>query len=622
MDLWHLLIGRPLKTSEAQHEEISATEGLSALSLDALTSVAYGPEAIVVVLATAGASGLRLMLPVTIAIVGLLVLLVLSYTQVIDAYPGGGGAYTVSRENLGAGASQLAAAALIVDYTLTVAVSVAAGVASLTSAFPALLPLTLPLDLGVLAVITGLNLRGVGESARAFLLPTAVFILGILAVVAVGWVHPLGPRPAPPTAALPAALAPVGLLLVLKAFSAGCSALTGVEAIANGVPLFREPRVARAKQTEIMLGVLLAVMLLGLAGLVARFHAVPSARETVLSEVMAAAVGRSWLYYVTSLATTAALALAANTSFGGLPVLASLLARADYLPHVFAIRGDRLVFQHGIWVLALLAAALMVFARGNTNALIPLFAIGVFTGFTLSQTGMVAHWLRTRGPLWSARAALNGLGALASGTATAVFLLTKFAEGAWIVVVAVPLIIALFHAVARYYRRVRGYLQLPGPPGPPRPPRTLVIVPVAALDRLAVQAIATAQAMGDEVVAVSVQFADEPESALEAQWERWNPGVRLVVLRSQYNSIVRPLLRFIRALGQEPGRRVAVLIPEVAPSRWWQHLLHNQLGLILAAGLRARTNVVVGMLPFHPDLEAGGDAEAAGPPPAGSNAGA
>lgn len=605
MDLWHLLIGRPLKHSEAQHEEISATEGLSALSLDALTSVAYGPEAIVVVLATAGTAALHLMLPITIAIVGLLVLLVLSYTQVIDAYPGGGGAYTVARENLGAGASQVAAAALIVDYTLTVAVSVAAGVASLTSAFPALLHLTVPLDLAVLAVITALNLRGVGESARAFLLPTAVFILGILTVVAVGWIHPLGVRPPAPAAPdLPAVLAPIGLLLVLKAFSAGCSALTGVEAIANGVPLFREPRVARAKQTELMLGVLLAVMLLGLAGLVARFHAGPSPRETVLSEVMAAAVGRSWIYYVTSVATTVALALAANTSFGGLPVLASLLARSDYLPHVFAIRGDRLVFQHGIWVLALLSAGLLVFARGNTNALIPLFAIGVFTGFTLSQTGLVVHWLKSRGRLWRARAALNGLGAIASGTATAVFLLTKFLEGAWIVVVAVPLILVLFHAIARYYRRVRSYLQLPGPPGPPRPPHTLVIVPVAGLDRLAVQAVATAQAMGDEVVAVSVQFADEPESSLQEQWARWNPGVRLVVLRSQYMSIVRPLLRFIRAVEQEPGRRVAVLIPEVAPSRWWQHLLHNQLGLILAAGLRARSNVVVGILPFHPDLEA------------------
>jgi amino acid transporter len=601
MDLWHLLVGRPLKTSEAQHEEIDAPEGLAALSLDALTSVAYGPEAIVVVLAAAGAAALPLILPVTFAIVGLLALLVLSYSQVIDAYPQGGGAYTVSRENLGRGASLLAAASLIVDYTLTVAVSVAAGVAALTSAFPALLPWTVPLCLGILALITVLNLRGVGEGARAFLLPTAVFILGILAVIAVGLIHPALRPPrvlaAPPMATLAAT---VGALLLLKAFAAGCSALTGVEAIANGVPLFREPRVERAKHTEWSLGVLLGVMLLGLAVLTARYHIGPRSGVTVLSQVMVAAVGRSWLYYVASLATTTALTLAANTSFGGLPVLASLLARDDYLPHVFAVRGDRLVFQYGIWALAVMAAGLLILAGGNTNALIPLFAIGVFIGFTLAQSGLVVHWWRQRPPLWWARAGLNALGASATGAATLIFLWAKFREGAWIVVVAIPLLILLFRRIAAYYHWLHLRLALSQPPQTPAASPVLVVVPVAHLDRLALEALSTALSLGSEVVAVHVRFAGEPDPGLEEAWSRWNPGVRLITLQSQYHSVVRPLLRFIRSVHERAQGRVLVLIPEVSPRNWWEQVLHNQFGLILAAGLRSRADVVVGLLPYRP----------------------
>ena len=597
MDLWHMLIGRPLKRSEAGKEEISAPEGLAALSLDALTSVAYGPEAIVVVLAVAGTAALPLIVPVTIAIVALLAILVLSYTQVIDAYPNGGGAYTVSRENLGRGWCQLAGASLIVDYTLTVAVSVAAGVASLTSAFPALLPLTVPLDLAVLAVITILNLRGVAESARAFLLPTAVFIFGVLAVIAVGWIAPATPAPAP--LPLPPLAGIVGVVLLLKAFAAGCSALTGVEAIANGVPLFKEPRVARAKQTEWMLGILLGVMLLGLALLAARYHVGPRADQTVLSQVMVATVGRGWLYYTTAVATTVALALAANTSYGGLPVLASLLARDNYLPHIFSVRGDRLVFQHGIWVLTLMAAALLVVARGNTNALIPLFAIGVFIGFTLSQAGLVVHWWRTRPPRWWLRSLINALGCTATGVATAVFLFAKFAEGAWVVAVAIPVFILLFRRIHGYYERMERSLTIPGLPPAPRRERTLVIVPVSGLNRLTVRSLGYAQSLGDEVVAVHVAFSGEPEGSLERDWEAWRPGVRLVVLRSQYHSIVRPLLRFIRSVDDRTNEQIVVLIPEVSPGRWWENLLHNQMGLMLAASLRAQGNVMVGIVPFR-----------------------
>ncbi len=357
-------------------------EGLSALSLDALTSVAYGPEAIIVVLALAGAGALHLVLPVTVAIVVLLAILVASYRQVIEAYPGGGGAYAVSRDNFGPRAGLVAGAALVVDYTLTVAVSIAAGTQALTSAFPGLTPATVPICLVVLAVITVLNLRGLGDAARAFLLPTMVFIVGLLAIIVIGLIHPLALHaPQPGHSLVPArALEPVSILLILKAFSAGCSALTGVEAIANGVPLFKRPRVRRAKRTELLLGVILGAMLLGLAVLARRWQIGPRSNQTVLSQIMAMAVGRHWAYYIVSLTITLVLSLAANTSFGGLPILASLLSEHHYLPHLFSLRDDRQVFSYGVWALAALSAALLVAVAGNTLSLIPLFAIGVFTG--------------------------------------------------------------------------------------------------------------------------------------------------------------------------------------------------------------------------------------------------
>ncbi len=600
---WRVLIGRPLKSSEARHGEITPLEGLPALSLDALTSVAYGPEAIVLVLGTAGVAALHLVLPITITIVALLALLVISYRQVIDGYPHGGGAYAVSRANLGKGASQVAAASLVVDYTLTVAVSIAAGIASLTSAFPALAHQTVPLCLAELAVLTVLNLRGLGETARAFLLPTVVFIVGLLAVIAIGMIHPLDPNLAQPGhSLLPTVnLAPVGVLLVLKAFSAGCSALTGVEAIANGVPLFRPPRQARAKQTELLLGVLLGVMLLGLAVLVRKFHVGPRSGQTVLSQVMAYSVGRGWAYYIVSLSITVVLGLAANTSFGGLPVLASLLARDNYLPHAFALRGDRLVFSKGIWALSIAAAALLVVVRGNTNTLIPLFAIGVFIGFTLAQTGMVVHWRAARPPGWRRRAALNGIGAVVTALATMVFLISKFTEGAWVVVVVVPLLIVLFHRIRAYYAMLGGVLGIGSIPPAPRTGRVLVIVPVSGVTRLTSYVISEALSIGDDVIALAVLFSDEAErqAELEREWNEWACGVRLVTLRSQYHSVARPIVRFLDAFENREGEydHIIVLIPVIRPTKWWQRALHNQMDLVLSAALLDRPELAVARLP-------------------------
>lgn len=598
MSIWRFLVGPPLKQRQAEREAISAPEGLAALSLDALTSVAYGPQAILVVLVVGGTAALTYVVPVTMAIVALLAVLVLSYIQVIDAYPGGGGAYTVSRENLGHGASLLAGASLIVDYTLTVAVSIAAGVGALTSAVPDLAPYTVGIALTMLAVITVLNLRGVGESARAFLLPTFLFIVGLLGIIVAGWLRPAASAAvsAPPVVH---ALEPLGALLLLRAFAAGCSALTGVEAIANGVPLFREPSAVRAKWTEVMLGVILGLMLLGLAGLAARFHVAPQSTQTVLSQIMTASVGRGPVYYVVALSITMVLGLAANTSFGGLPVLASLLASDNYLPHVFAVRGDRHVFQYGIWVLALGAAALILAVGGNTDALIPMYAIGVFTGFTLSQTGMVVHWWRTRPARWQLRSALNALGAVATGVSTVVFVLSKFTAGAWVVVVVVPLLILLLRRVHRYYGFVREELGIGETPEPLTPRKTLVIVPIRGLSRLTSQALSDALSFGQNVVAVSVLFDDASVTQLEADWERWQPGVRLVTLRSQYHSVVRPILRFVNSVEVRSNDRVMILIPEIVPEHWFQGFLHNQMSIILAAALRNRENVVVGMMPMH-----------------------
>jgi amino acid transporter len=602
--LWRVLVGPPLRARDLSREQITPVEGLPALSLDALTSVAYGPEAIIAVLAVAGAGALHMVLPITIAIVALLAILVFSYRQVIDAYPGGGGAYAVSRANLGPGASLLAAASLVVDYTLTVAVSIAAGVASLASAFPGLSSATVPICLIILAVVTLLNLRGLGAAARAFLLPTMLFIIGLLTIIAIGLIHPLALHAAQPgRSLLPArALEAVSVLLVLKAFSAGCSALTGVEAIANGVPLFKQPRQARAKRTELLLGGILGAMLLGLAVLAERWHIGPRSGQTVLSQVIATAAGRGWAYYAMSLTITVVLALAANTSFGGLPVLTSLLARDNYLPHLFALRDDRQVFASGIWTLAVMSGALLVAVGGDTLRLIPLYAIGVFTGFTLSQTGLVVHWRRTRPPRWWHRAVINGAGAVVTAMATAIFLVTKFTAGAWVVVLAVPAFIILFTRIHHYYQRAGQALGLDSIPDKPWVEPAVVVVPVAGVSRLAQRAISEALSISEQVIAVTVVTDDTCQDAdrdrdLQEEWARWNPGPPLRVLHTEYASITGPILAFLDQLRERRAEQIVVLIPVAIPDRLRYRFLHDHLDLILSAALRNRPDIVTARVP-------------------------
>ncbi len=591
----------PREQDEERHR-LTAFEGLAALSLDALSSVAYGPEAIVVVLAAAGTVGLAYTLPVTIAIVVLLAVLVISYRQVIAAFPGGGGAYAVAGRHLGRQPSLIAAASLIVDYVLNAAVGVSAGVAALTSAFPALYGGRVWVCLGVLAVITGINMLGAAESARIFIVPTVVFIIAIAVVIVGGLLrsHPV----VAPSGHLPRIAESVGVLLLLRAFASGCSALTGVEAIANAVPSFREPRARRAQHTEMWLGIILGAMLIGIAILIKKFDVAPSTTETSLAQLAAAAVGHNVVFYAIQLITTVLLALAANTSFGGLPVLASLLARDNFLPHLFLLKADRQVHRYGISVLAVAAAILLVVAQGNTLALVPLFAIGVFVGFTLSQVGMVRHWHEQHGRGWAGRAAINGLGAVLTLVALAIELISKFTQGAWLVVLVIPLLVLMFTRIRVTYDRIGMLLELGRTPGPPEQLSSLVVVPVGGLSRLTREAISVALSLGDEVIAVTVCYPEPEEervASFQEQWEAWHPNVPLVTLRAAHRSLSPPIVEYLRTLEEEERyQRLVVLIPEVQPIRPWQWILHNQRGVVLNRAIRNGTeNVVICRLRFR-----------------------
>jgi amino acid transporter len=611
--------------AEDEKHRLTAVQGLAALSLDALSSVAYGPEAILVVLVAAGATALHYSLPVTGAIVLLLAALVVSYRQVIEAFPSGGGAYAVSKAHLGTQASLVAAASLIVDYVLNAAVGISAGIAALTSAYTGLYGARVWLCLATLALITGLNLWGVSESARVFTVPTLLFILAMAAVITGGLVrtHPAVPL----NHQVPSATETVGILLLLKAFASGCSALTGVEAIANAVPEFRQPRAHRAQHTEVWLGILLGTMLIGLGILIRKFHVVPHTNPTVLAQLTEASLGHNLVYYAIQLITTVLLALAANTSFGGLPVLTALLAKDNFLPHMFALRADRQVHRYGVVALAILAAALLVAAKGDTQALVPLFAVGVFIGFTLSQLGMVRHWYTQRSSGWLGRAAINGVGALLTAATTIIELVSKFTEGAWLIVLVIPGLVLLFDQVHRTYARIGALLGLGQTPQPPAKRESLVVVPVASISRLTAEGISTALSIGDEVVAVNVCFIDPEDEAAEEsfreRWEQWRPNVPLVTLRSTRRSISKPIVKYLCDIeAKDRYHKIVVLVPEVQPPKFWDYLLFNQRGTILDRAIRRGTvNVVLCRLryrleQFTPHDAAAGPGSAAAPPTA------
>jgi amino acid transporter len=597
-------IADPRVRRERQEDEhkLTAVGGLAALSLDALSSVAYGPEAIVVALVAAGAAATAFTLPVAIAITVLLMVLVVSYRQVIAVHPDGGGAYAVAKHDLGRGVSLLAAASLVVDYVLTVAVSLAAGAASLASVFPSLVPHLLATCLVGLVLLTGLNLIGIGESAKALMLPALVFVISIYAIIVLGLAHP------EPVATIGSGLSiqpteALGAVLILKAFAAGCSALTGVEAIANGVPAFRTPAVKRAQHTEVALGILLGSMLIGLALLIKLHHVVPRGDVTMLAQLSAGAFGTGWPFYLSNLSVTLVLGFAANTSFGGLPVLMSLLAKDHRLPHMFGLRAERPVFRFGVSALAILSAALLIATDADTNRLLPLFAIGVFIGFTISQAGLVRYWYSQRSSGWVSRAALNSTGAVLTAIAAVVFFVSKFTEGAWLLLLIIPLLVVMFDRVERYYRDVGRQLGLGTMPD--RPIRhdkqtAMVIVPIVDVSRLAETALNVAYRMGGDVVPVAVSLDNDATDRLCEQWKEWDPGVELRVLPSPHRSLVAPIIGYVRAQLNK-GYHVTVLLAEVEPRQSRYQILHNQRGLVLAAALRARTDAVVAIVPLRLD---------------------
>lgn len=586
-----------------ESHRLTAVGGLAAMSLDALSSVAYGPEAIVLGLVAAGAAAVDWTVPISLAIAVLLLVLVVSYRQVIAAHPDGGGAYAVAKKDLGRWASLLAAASLVVDYVLTVAVSLAAGAASLGSVFPPLAHHLLAVTMAGLVVLTVINLIGIAESAKVLMLPTLVFIVGIFAVIVGAFLEPH------PVAVIGDDLGPIhatealGVVVILKAFSAGCSSLTGVEAIANAVPAFRSPAVKRAQHCEVALGVLLGAMLLGLATQIRHHHVVPRGNVTVLAQLSAGAFGTGWVFYVVNLTVTLVLAFAANTSFGGLPVLMQLLAKDHRLPHMFALRAEKPVFRYGVSTLAFLAAVVLLIVDADTQRLLPVFAIGVFIGFTISQTGLVLHWRKERGRGWLGKVVLNGSGAVLTAVAGIVLLASKFTEGAWLLVFLVPGLVALFNGIERYYQRAGEQLglgQVPAKPVPGIDAKALVIVPIVAVSSVAQRALQVAMRIGPEVVPVTVDIDPDSTRRLRQQWEDWDPGLELKVLDSPHRSLVAPTLDFVRE-EIEKGRHVTVLLAQVEPRRWRHRLLYNQRGSILGAALRLRTKALVASLGFPID---------------------
>jgi amino acid transporter len=594
-----LLLGSPLPTDAEAHQRLTKVQALAVFSSDALSSVAYATEEILLVLVVAGSSALGLSLPIALTISALLAIVATSYYQTVHGYPSGGGAYIVAHDNLGVWPGLVAAAALLIDYVLTVAVSITAGLAAIASAFPGLLPFRVPLCLLAIALIAWANLRGVRESGTLFSIPTYSFVLIVLLLIAVGLARlaagTLPPAPVPAAMAGQAGAGALTLFLVLRAFASGCTALTGVEAISNGIPAFRPPEADNAGRTLVAMAVLLTTMFLGLTVLSRSLGLAPIEHETVVSQIGRRIFGEGPLYLVLQAATALILLLAANTSFADFPRLSAILARDRYLPRQMTQLGDRLVFSNGICALAFLASALVLIFGGSTHRLIPLYAVGVFLSFTLSQAGMVRHWLKEPGQGSAWKAAVNGLGAVATGVVLLVIVGTKFIHGAWIVMLLIPAFVWMFHLVHHHYRTVAAQLSLEGLQ-PERWPEQAsrrshkVVVPVSGMHRGTLAALRFARSLSKDVAAVLIDVEPNVTGRVREKWATWGHGIPLVVLDSPYRSIIAPLLAYLDQVdGREPERGPAVVVlPEFVPARWWHHLLHNQTALMIKAVLTYR----------------------------------
>jgi amino acid transporter len=599
VNILDLLVGKPLATSEERAEQIGPAQGIPIFGLDALSSAAYGPEAALTLLIPLGLVGLQCIIPISSAVIALLIIVYFSYRQTIAAYPGGGGSYTVARFNLGARASLLAAAALLTDYILTAAVGISAGVGALISAIPSLQPHTLRLCLVILVLVTIVNLRGVREAGVAFMVPTYLFAGTLLMVICGGLLrvlwsggHPVAVVPLPtPSAATDA----VSYWLLLKVFASGCTALTGVEAVSNGVKAFRGPAAENARRTLTIIIALLAVLLAGISYLVKAYGivATPPASpgyQSILSLLTASVFGKGFFYYLTIGSILLVLSLSANTAFADFPRLCRAIAQNNYLPHAFRFRGRRLVYTYGIMTLAVLTALLLVFFDGVTDRLIPLYAVGAFLAFTLSQAGMVVHWYKKRGPHWSKSAFVNGFGAAVTGLTVCVVLVAKFAEGAWITLIFIPLLVLLFGAVRRHYHSVRMRTICVDPLTPRHSTPPIAVVPIDRWNCISKQGLEFAARLTPEVIGIHIE-PDGHSELLKLEWQRYvEPAFReaghappqLLFVASPYRFVVLPIVQYILQLSQKhPQRRIVVVIPELVEGAWFEYFLHNQRGRLL-----------------------------------------
>jgi amino acid transporter len=591
--LHDLLIGPPIPSKRLADERLSNWRALAALSPDALSSIAYANQEIFLGLVVAGAAGLVYSAYLALAIALLLAVLALSYSQTIQAYPSGGGSYTVARENLGVNFGLVAAAALMTDYVLNVAVSVTAGVAAVASAFPGLWPHRTLLALILLVIVTLANLRGLRESGAIMTVPVYFFLAMYLLLIVVGVVRGFIEGPSSFTVTAPPPGVPVTLFLVLHTFSAGCTALTGVESISNGVPIFKPPESKHANQTMLAMAILMGVLFIGTAGLTQYFAVVAGADETILSALTRRIWGSGVLYFLVQASTLLVLMVAANTSFVDFPRVASIVARDGYLPRQLTFLGERLVYSNGILLLAGLAGVLVWIFGGDSHSLIPLFAIGAFLAFTLSQAGMVFHWLRERGKNWKVKATLNGLGMVVTAVVVLVIGVSKFMDGAWMVIVLIPLLVLGFRRIHRHYVAVAAELTLKGLPPSLKPlPRSRIVMPIANLHQGVIRALRYACAISENVIAVYIEIEAESGKKLQQKWDEWglDQEAHLVIVPSPYRSIVGPFLEFLDQTDQEhnDGQAAAVLLPDLIPAKWWETLLHNQTAWLIRLALLYR----------------------------------
>lgn len=604
--LRRLLIGRPLHNREAAGEKLPKWKALPIFSSDALSSVGYGPEQIALTLAVPGLLTYGYFSYAAIAVIALLLLVTISYVQVARANPGGGGSYSIAMHYLGETPALVAGAALLTDYTLTVAVSISSGTEAIVSAFPSLLGHEVAIDLFVLlGLLMVINLRGVRESSNAFVAPVYLFICGMLALIGSGLYQAFtqgGPL-IPAESMVKQEFDWMILVLILRAFSNGCSSMTGVEAISNGVPMFKEPEVKNAINTTYLMSGMLALMLAGISLLIMHYHIVPVANVTVLSQVAEAAVGRGWLYFFIQISTMLALYLAANTSYNGLPPLLSIMAKDGYMPRYLATRGERLSFSNGIILLSIVAGILIIGFKGNVEQLISLYAIGVFLSFTIAQTSLVVKWSRERPEKWLSRAIINGIGTVITGLVVLIIAVTKFFYGAWIVLVFIPVMIVVLRAIHSHYRDIAEQLHLPLDEQMPDDSklRNIVVVPVSTPTRVVMETMRYARTIGNEIIALHIATDEESGKKVAQKWHDWNSDVRLVTVYSPYRLVIQPLIDYVDALQahKAPEDFITILIPEFEPKKGWHRLLHNQTGWILRTLLILRENVVVATIPFH-----------------------